>query len=69
MADDLCLLFDTIALKRLPRSKHISIATKWMASQRQVIFPVNLRLPDMGHLVHKQPLLVERGMREIIAVI
>ena len=56
VTDDLCLLLEPVAVEALAVPKLITVTAKWMTHQRQIIFAMFLRLPDMGHFVDEQPL-------------
>lgn len=69
MADDLCLLFQSIAFEWPTRLQAIGIAAEWMTAQDQVPAPAGLGLPDVGHLVDEMPLQLQIGSGEIVAVV
>src|SRR5207302_3952257 len=60
MADDFRLLFEAIPGERLPGLQLIAIAAERMAHQRQIEAPLDLRLPDMGHLMDEEALATKR---------
>lgn len=66
MADDLCLLLQTVILKPLSRHETVAIPTERMAPKRQE--NASLMLPDMGQFVNEQPLPGERCGGEIVAI-
>lgn len=68
MADDLCLLLDTISSERLAGFERIAIAAKWVAHQRKIPTALALRLPHMRHFVDEMALQVQRGTGEIVAI-
>src|SRR3546814_392522 len=67
VADDLCLLLDSIILERPPGPYRIGIAAEGVAHHRQPPSASLLRLPDMGHFVNEEALQARPFAGEIVA--
>src|SRR4051794_27588687 len=66
MRDDLRLLLQAVAPKRLSGLQCVGIAAEWMPHEWKVEAPAHLGLPDMGHLVDEERLPAERLFRKIV---
>ncbi len=66
MANDLRLLFETVAVERFARLKSVSVAAKGMAHQWQIETAALLRLPNVGQLVDEEALPAEGFSSEIL---
>ena len=56
MPNDFCLLFKPISSKRPTHDNFISVSAEWVTHQRKVEAASRLSLPDVRHLVNKEPL-------------
>ena len=66
MAHDLGLLLDAVALEAQARPNRVIVPTEGMAAERE--HDALLMLPDMDHFMNEQPLVIEPGSGEIVAV-
>ena len=64
---DLSLLLKTVILEPPASDDCVPVAAKRVAHQRQIVSATPLGLPDVGHLMDEQALVVDAGIGEVAA--